>query len=156
MRSSKLVVVSLAILATTACSNMLNSTSVTRSVTSAIAYTDTGVSEPDKFPVLRAVGYASISAQKGPSRNQKNLQAMRASKVDAYRELTEQVYGIYVDSNEKQINQVQREDQLRSQVSGVVHGARVIRQYPSGDSYVTELELDTKVVYQMYQMRGAL
>ena len=30
----------------------------------------------------------------------------------------------------------------------------VVRQYPIGDTYVTELELDTKRLYDLYQIRG--
>ena len=37
-----------------------------------------------------------------------------------------------------------------------MHGARVIRQYPVGDVYTTELELDTKIIYDLYDIRGAL
>ena len=49
--------------------------------------------QPNAFPILRATGYAIISKQPGPSQDEKTLQAMRASKLDAYRELSEQVYG---------------------------------------------------------------
>ncbi|MFA0520085.1 LPP20 family lipoprotein, partial [Vibrio sp. 10N.222.55.E8] len=45
---------------------------------------------------LVAVGYASISEQKGRTDEEKRIRAMRASKVDAYRELAEQVYGMRV------------------------------------------------------------
>lgn len=49
---------------------------------------------PDDF--LVAVGYASISEQKGRNEEEKRIRAMRASKIDAYRELAEQVYGMRV------------------------------------------------------------
>lgn len=45
---------------------------------------------------LTAVGYASISEQKGRNEEEKQVRAMRASKIDAYRELAEQVYGMRV------------------------------------------------------------
>lgn len=48
---------------------------------------------PDTFPVLNAVGYAPIEKQSGDSAQVKDLNAMRASKLAAYRELAEQVYG---------------------------------------------------------------
>ena len=82
---------------------------------------------------------------------------MRASKLDAYRELTEQVNGIYIKSR-SQVAQSTKEisDSIKTEVDGYVHGARVIRQYPVGDVYTTELELDTKIIYDLYDIRGAL
>ncbi|MEC8227150.1 MAG: flagellar biosynthesis protein FlgP, partial [Pseudomonadota bacterium] len=49
--------------------------------------------EPDEYPVLTAVGYAPIASQHGGSDSEKSIMAMKASKLDAYRELAEQVYG---------------------------------------------------------------
>ena len=45
------------------------------------------VEEPERFPILRAIGYAVVDVQPGPSQGEKMLQAIRASKLDAYREL---------------------------------------------------------------------
>ena len=45
------------------------------------------VVEPESYPVLSAVGYAPIESQRGNSDNQRSLMAIRASKLDAYREL---------------------------------------------------------------------
>ena len=132
---------------------MLSSTSFTRD----IAYTDTGVHRPDEFPVLHATGYAVISRQPGRTEDEREIMAMRASKVEAYRELTEQVNGLYLKSatvlsgNTRQVR-----DSVSTEVEGFVHGARVIRQYPAGDTYATELELDTKIIYDLYDIRGAL
>lgn len=120
-----------------------------------VSYTDTGVNEPDAFPILRAAGYAVISSQPGRTRSEKELQAMRASKLDAYRELTEQVSGIYIKSGNSMYNARTGSDHITAEVEGFVHGARVVRQYPLDNTYVTELELDSKVLYDMYQMRGA-
>ena len=47
---------------------------------------------PDDW--LTAVGYANISEQKGRTDEERQVRAMRASKIDAYRELAEQVYGM--------------------------------------------------------------
>ncbi len=134
------------------CSGMLSSTSFTRD----LAYTDTAVHRPDEFPVLHATGYASISRQSG-TQAEREIKAMRASKLDAYRELTEQVNGIYIKSR-SQVAQSTKEisDSIKTEVDGYVHGARVIRQYPVGDVYTTELELDTKIIYDLYDIRGAL
>ncbi|MGZ7364076.1 hypothetical protein ACXWR9_09305, partial [Streptococcus pyogenes] len=42
--------------------------------------------------VISAVGMASISAQQGATQEERETRAMRASKVEAYKELSEQVY----------------------------------------------------------------
>jgi hypothetical protein len=58
--------------------------------------------KPDDFPVLKAVGYAVIDIQPGPSQSEKMLQAIRASKMDAYRELAEQLNGQQVRGQSSQ------------------------------------------------------
>lgn len=132
---------------------LLSTTSFTRD----IAYTDTGVHRPDEFPILRATGYAVVSRQPGASQSEREIMAMRASKVEAYRELTEQVNGLYLKSaTSVAANTRQTSDSVKTEVEGYVHGARVIRQYPLGDTYATELELDTKIIYDLYDIRGAL
>ncbi len=119
-------------------------------------YTDTGVNRPTEFPVLRATGYAVIRRQPGPTADDRIYQAMRASKIEAYRELAEQVEGAYVKTENKLADARENSDQVSFEVEAYVKGARVIRQYPVGDTaYATELELDTRVLYDMYDIRGA-
>ncbi|GAA5213855.1 LPP20 family lipoprotein [Corallincola platygyrae] len=106
---------------------------------------------PDHYPVLHAVGYAPISSQSGLDENTRMLQAMRASKMDAYRELAEQIYGQQVTAGSAMGGTTLDQDRLQVAVSGVVRGARVVRTYPLGDIYATELELDMADVQRMYQ-----
>lgn len=109
------------------------------------------VVEPEQYPVLHAVGYAPISAQHGSENSVKTLMALKASKLDAYRELTEQVYGQKVDGDQSLANLVLTNTHLKSSVEGVIRGARVIKSYPVGeDTYATELELDFRNVYNIY------
>jgi hypothetical protein len=76
---------------------------------------------------------------------------MKASKLDAYRELAEQVYGQKVDGEQSLANMVLTNNELKSTVEGVIRGARVVKSYPVGDdTYATELELDMAVVYDLY------
>lgn len=91
---------------------------------------------------LRAVGYASVSEQKGATEEEKRVRAMRASKIDAYRELAEQIYGMRVSGRADLIDQRLGTESTSGAVDGVIRGAEVVRSYPVGDSYVTELELD--------------
>lgn len=107
--------------------------------------------EPETFPVISAVGYAPISAQRGGDKASKMLMALKASKLDAYRELTEQVYGQKVDGGQSLSSLVIQNTHLDSTVQGVIRGARVIKSYPVGnDTYATELELDFKLVNDIY------
>ena len=92
--------------------------------------------------ILTAVGYASISAQKGNSFDIKMLNAIKVSKLEAYKEMAEQLYGVAV-SAKNNIDGVQLQDDiLKSKVTGLVRGARVLRSYHEGELYITELELD--------------
>ena len=45
---------------------------------------------------------------------------------------------------------------LKARTAGIIKGARVLRTYPINNTYVTELELDSKVLYDMYLLEGAL
>lgn len=106
---------------------------------------------PESYPVISAIGYAPISAQSGSTESVKMLMAIKASKLDAYRELTEQVYGQKVDGGQSLSNLVIQDTQLNSSVQGVIRGAKVVKSYPVGnDTYATELELDFKLVNDIY------
>ena len=107
--------------------------------------------EPETYPVLKAVGYAPISSQNGESDSMKLIMAMKASKLDAYRELTEQVYGQKIEGNQSLSHLIIDSETLRASVEGVIRGAEVVKAYPVGeDTYVTELALDMQQVYDIY------
>ncbi|UAA39467.1 LPP20 family lipoprotein [Paraneptunicella aestuarii] len=107
--------------------------------------------EPESYPVLTAVGYAPVSAQPGESDSIKMLMAIKASKLDAYRELTEQVYGQKIGGNQSLANLVMTDTNLKSTVQGIIRGAEVVKTYPVGeDTYATELSLDFRKVYDIY------
>lgn len=107
--------------------------------------------EPESYPVLSAVGYAPITAQIGLDGSSKRLMAIKASKLDAYRELAEQVYGQKVDGQQSLSNLILTDNNLKSSVEGVIRGARVVKTYPVGDdTYATELELDMAQVHDIY------
>lgn len=91
---------------------------------------------------LYAVGYAPISLQQPADYQQKLLHAMRASRMDAYRELSEQLGGVMVSSSSRLNSHVLQDGTVNSSSRGVVRGARVVNSYPDGDMYITELELD--------------
>lgn len=106
--------------------------------------------EPNNYPIIKAIGYAPISLQKGASHSQKQLMAIKASKLEAYRELTEQVYGQKVTAGLSVENAIAHNDYLQSKVQGVIKGAQIIKTYAVDDTYVTELELNMKRVHDLY------
>lgn len=107
---------------------------------------------PQEFSVIHAVGYAPISSQRGNNKTEKMLNAMRASKLDAYRELTEQVHGFSLQGNSSFNELVMQDSNLKASVQGLIRGAKVTKSYPlSEDIYSTELSLDFSTVYQLYE-----
>ena len=101
----------------------------------------------ERRSAIRATGYAVISIQASDVDAQQRLLAIRASKLDAYRGLTEQVYGQYLDSTTTVADMAVMSDTFRTQVEGVIYGARVVSIAPVGDdTYETTLSLDQDVV----------
>ena len=89
------------------------------------------------------VGYAVIDAQPGDSPEEKRLMAIKASKLEAYKSLAEQIYGQYLESRSTLSNLRLNDDEIISRVEGLIVGARVVSIKPiAGDSYETVLELN--------------
>lgn len=104
-----------------------------------------GISFSTTSNKLVAVGYAPISLQQPEDQQQKLLYAMRASRMDAYRELTEQLGGVMTTSSSQMHSSILKDGTVNNSSRGVVRGARVVNSYPDGDLYITELELDLRV-----------
>ena len=101
----------------------------------------------EKRENLTATGYAVISVQHHRNPAQQRLLAIRASKLDAYRALTEQVYGQQLDANTTVADMTVMNDTFRARVEGVVYGAVLVSITPVGeDTYETVLSLDRSVV----------
>ena len=106
--------------------------------------------QPKNFPILHAIGQAPISLQKSSHKTQRMLMAINASKLAAYAELAEQVYGQQVEGKTSMSNFLIDNQQLDASIKGIIRGAKVVKSYPVGDSYTTELSLDFKDVYDIY------
>ena len=106
--------------------------------------------EPEEFPVLKATGYAPLVGQPGDTKEHRLLAAMRVSKLDAYRNLLEQVYGqeLTVDSSVQ--NWAGNNDEITSRISGVIRGAKVTKSYQVGNYYIVEMELDFELVWHLF------
>lgn len=107
--------------------------------------------KPEVFPIIRGIGYAPISLQKSEHKTQRMLMAIKASKIAAYSELAEQIYGQQVRSKTTMADMIIGNQQLASSVQGLIRAAKVVKSYPVGDTYTTELQLDFKDVYEIYQ-----
>ena len=96
---------------------------------------------------MTATGYAVVSVQNHRLPAQQRLLAIRASKLDAYRALTEQVYGQYLDATTTVADMVIQSDRFRAKVEGVIYGATLVSITPVGDdTYETTMALDSAVV----------
>lgn len=107
--------------------------------------------EPEVFPIISGIGYAPISLQKSDHKTQRMLMAIKASKIAAYAELAEQIYGQQINSKTTMADMIIENQKLASTVQGLIRGAKVVKSYPVGDTYTTELQLDFKDVYEIYQ-----
>ena len=120
---------------------MANSDSETKSLSAPLV---------EKRETITATGYAVIAVQNHKNQAQQRLMAIRASKLDAYRNLTEQVYGQQLDASSTVADMVVTNDTFRTKVEGVIYGARLVSITPVGeDTYETTLSLDKDVVQDL-------
>jgi hypothetical protein len=104
----------------------------------------------EKRETLTATGYAVVSVQNHRNPAQQRLMAIRASKLDAYRALTEQVYGQQIDATSTVADMTVTSDSFRAKVEGVIYGAVLVSITPVGeDTYETTLSLDKTVVQDL-------
>ena len=96
---------------------------------------------------IYADGYAAISVQKADTPAQQRILSIKASKLDAYKVLMEQVYGQYLDANTTVSEMIVQSDTFRAKVQGVIYGAKLVSITPVGDdTYETTLSLSNSVV----------
>ena len=101
---------------------------------------------------VQVTGYAPISLQSGATDQHKVLMAMKASKLDAYRELTALVHGQHIAGTTSVKDMMLQNNQFQGAVAGIVRGARVVKTYPiQNDVYATILEVDLSQVQRAWQ-----
>ena len=106
----------------------------------------------ERIDGITATGYAVIDVQKGQTHAQRRLMAIRASKLDAYRNLTEQVYGLYVESASQMGDLALRNESVRARVQGLVYGSRLVSITPlGGETYETKLALEQSVIDELVE-----
>ncbi len=93
--------------------------------------------------VLRVKGHGVEPNEPGMTPAEKGLLAKRAGKLDALRNLAEQVNGVRISGETLVRDFVTRSDDIRSRVFSYIQGARVVSEYQLADgSYEVEVEID--------------
>jgi len=115
----------------------------------------TAVSAPAPVQEFQGTGFAQVSRQPGASLNAKRLMAIRAARLEALRDLTEQVHGIRLSSTSSLRDAVLTSDHLQALVEGEIRGARTVRITPKGgDSYEVVMALSPDTVRYILRATG--
>ena len=100
-----------------------------------------GLSSQSAGPI-RGIGYATVSNQPGKTAAQKQLMAIRASRLMAMRDLAEKIHGMNIDAYSSLAETTMLADTTRATVQGLVRGARVVSITPTRSNvYETILEI---------------
>lgn len=93
---------------------------------------------------VMAVGYGAVGGSLSQyAVGQQKLMAMRAARVDAYRNLAEQVYGFRISGNTAVSAFSTQNDNVRTYVDSFIRGARVVNMTPIADgNFEATVELD--------------
>ena len=105
-----------------------------------------GLSALAQGGVIEATGYSVIQSHSG-SEPQQRLMAIKAARLDAFRQLAEVVYGTYIDSNTTISDLTIQDDVYRARVEGAIYGAELVKIEPiSNDTYAVTLGLPRAMV----------
>lgn len=116
------------------------------------------------YKTLSAKGYGTVEKSDRYSRPQIKLMAMRASKMDAYRSLAEQLNGIQLHGQTSVGDMEVNHDNYQVNLNAYLRGARVVRTsaigsdiYAGDDTFETVVELDlTPRLYECLNGPSAL
>lgn len=78
--------------------------------------------------IVTATGYAAMMTNKRLTKSQARIMTLRSSMLDAYRNLSERVYGLKIDGSSSLSNMVMQNDELRTYVDAYLVGAKVVSQ----------------------------
>ena len=105
-----------------------------------------------KVSSISGMGFATISSQPTKNINQQRLMAIRAARLEATRDLTEQIHGLKVNSRTTMIDAIIQNVSLRAFIESTIRGARTVRTQPVGsDTYEVVLELDQDMIAQIME-----
>jgi hypothetical protein len=100
---------------------------------------------------VRAKGYGIEPKDPSMTYAEKTLMAKRAAKVDALRNLAEQVKGVRITSDSSVRDFITQSDEMRARLNTFVQGARVVseRLMPDG-SYEVEVEAEMEPLRRIF------
>ncbi|WP_017446328.1 LPP20 family lipoprotein [Gayadomonas joobiniege] len=104
---------------------------------------------PDRDMIISAVGYAPVAEQVADSSAARTIKAIKASKLDAYRTLSEKIHGLKISAEQNIADLTLQNENLRASLQGVIQGARVVKTYQLDGVYVTEMELNLRDIYRI-------
>ncbi len=91
---------------------------------------------------LTAIGYGTADMFKNYSPEQRRLMSMRSSKMDAYRNLAEQIYGVHIHGHTTVSDMIVQDDSYRTYIDAFIKGARVKSMTAiNTSSYETVIEI---------------
>ncbi len=92
--------------------------------------------------VVSVKGYGTVNMYKNHSKEQRRLLSMRASKIDAYRNLAEEIKGLEINGHTKISDMLVQSDVYETYVDAFIRGAKVKSMTAiNADTYETTLEL---------------
>jgi outer membrane protein FlgP len=117
---------------------------------------------PSAIITLSATGYGAVNtaACRGDcervSPAQRKLLAMRASRLDAYRAMAEQVYGVRVEGGSTVGSLALKDDSFKVYIDAFIRGARVTNTALREDgTYETTVEMDFDPHAAQYQAQNS-
>ena len=162
-QSLKILLIAVGAITLTACQSLNHSTEPCTSVapcngntiggtetSSTPVYTQNGITNANNTiavikqePVIvTATGYAALTTNKRLSKSQARIMTLRSSMLDAYRNLSERVYGLKIDGSSTLSNMVLQNDELRTYVDAYLVGAKVVSQREHEDgTFETVVEM---------------
>jgi hypothetical protein len=98
--------------------------------------------EVPPIKILTAMGHGTSDMFRDYSPAQRRLMSMRASKMDAYRNLAEQIYGVRINGHTTVSAMVVKNDSYSTYIDAFLKGARVISITAiDADTYETVVEI---------------
>ncbi|MCW4628601.1 MULTISPECIES: LPP20 family lipoprotein [Marinomonas] len=122
--------------------NVVGSPSTPYTQNSALNTNNTVVIVKQEPIIVTATGYAATMTSKRLTQSQARIMTMRSSMLDAYRNLSERVYGLKIDGSSSLSNMVMQNDELRTYVDAYLVGAKVVSQREHEDgTFETVVEM---------------